>query len=85
MLWQVNIEVIPEAMKNTGVSTLKWTLFLLYKSPLPDVTFQTETELRSERGQLSSAPLRIQFGVTPSRETEGPDFIPIVKSLAVTI
>ena len=46
---------------------------------------QTESELKSERGQLRSAPLRIQFGVTPSQETVGPDLIPTVKSLAVRI
>ena len=46
---------------------------------------QNESELTSEWQQINSAPIRIQFGMTPSRETEGPDLILTVKSLAVSI
>ena len=53
--------------------------------PWPDITCQTEINLRIERGQLDSAPLRNQFGMTPSREKERPDLIRTVTSLAVRI
>ena len=46
---------------------------------------QTEIKLRIARGQLDSAPLMHQFGMTPRWGTERPDCIRTVMSLAVRI
>ena len=77
---------VPKATNmNAGVWILKWSLFLLYMISRPDVTCQTESNLRIERGQLDSAPLMNHFGVTPSQEKERRDLIQTVMSLAVLI